>query len=479
MPLIVSIHIFAVVLLALYALQQSVLLILYLKSRRTPSLPQENVASILPSVTIQLPIYNEREMAERVICAALTQDYPRDKLFVQVLDDSTDDTSTFVQRIVSKARERGASIQVIRRAHRNGYKAMALTAGLRKIGTDLVAIFDADFLPAPDFLRRVVIEHRAFDDVRVGFAQTRWGYLNRDKNAITQAQALTLDVHFVIEQQARNRNGLLMNFNGSAGIWRRECIDDAGGWRADTMTEDLDLSYRAQLRGWRGVYLPEVCSPSELPSDMLSYKRQQARWARGTLQTIRKLMPKIARSNFTLKQKIAAWFHLSGYFIHPLILTLTITTPVLLLTSLMGEGADIPFWVNVVSAMSLAPMLSMFLASLARGRSFGRFAQELPAALMLGVGTSLSTTLSMLRGLLSQEIGEWTPTPKSNVLQPSRRFANDWTMWIEFGLATYAVCAMIWIWQLGHWLAVAPMMLYVWGFGGVWLSQISQQLGNK
>jgi hypothetical protein len=212
---------------------------------------------------------------------------------------------------------------------------------------------------------------------------------------------------------------------------------------------------------------------------MLSYKHQQARWARGTLQTIRKLMPKIARSDFTLAQKIAAWFHLSGYFIHPLILTLTITTPVLLLTSLMGGRADIPFWVNAVSAMSLTPMLSMFMANLARGRSFGRFAQELPAALMLGVGTSLSTTLGMLRGLLSQETGEWTPTPKSNVPQPSRRFANDWTMWIEFGLATYAVCAMIWIWQLGHSLSVAPMLLYAWGFGGVWLSQISQQLGNK
>ncbi|MCS6847715.1 MAG: glycosyltransferase [Anaerolineae bacterium] len=483
MECVITLHALCLILLSAYAFHQGVLLALYLRARtRNPSPAlRRRTCRDAPTVTIQIPLFNERYVAERIIAAAASQDYPRDKLHIQVLDDSTDDTTEIARRAVARARQRGICIELLHRTHRTGYKAGALAAGLAVTKSELIAIFDADFLPAPDFLRRLICERHIFDDPRVGFVQTRWDYLNRDASLLTRAQAMTLDVHFMIEQPVRSSNGLLMNFNGSGGIWRHACIEDAGGWQHDTLTEDLDLSYRAELRGWRGVYLADESAPSELPNDVLAYKRQQARWARGTLQTVRKLLPHIASASLPLHCKLAAWMHLTGYFIHPLILLMSVTAPLLVLHSLLGtqRGVDIglPMWVNAVSLLSFAPIASMFAAHAARGRPVVEFLRDLPATLMLGIGVSFSNTVAMLKALCERQTGDFARTPKLhwNVLHTTPTaylMRPDWTMWIELGLALYIAGMTLPILRLGYWPSVVPMLLYILGFGGVWLNQM-------
>jgi len=480
MEVIVVLHATCLILLSAYAFHQAVLLLLYRGARqsRPRGTAQAPSPDRLPTVTIQIPLFNERYFAERVIAAAAAQAYPRDSLHIQVLDDSTDDTAEIARRAVARARGCGVCIEWIHRSNRTGYKAGALAAGLARARGELIAIFDADFLPAPDFLRRLICERRVFDDPRVGFVQTRWDYLNRDASALTRAQAMTLDVHFIVEQTVRSHRGLLMNFNGSGGIWRRACIEDAGGWQDDTLTEDLDLSYRAGLRGWRGVYLADEAVPGELPDDVLAYKRQQARWARGTLQTVCKLMPEIAAASLPFHHKLAAWMHLTGYFIHPLILTMSVTTPLLILDSLAAGGqlTGLPVWVNAISGLTLAPIASMLAAHAARRRPILHFLRDLPASLMLGIGVSFSNTVAMLRALVEREVGEFVRTPKLHrdalgITPRAYLLRPDWTMWIELGLALYVAGIAIAMLRLGHWLSVAPMLIYVLGFGGVWLSQ--------
>ncbi len=260
------------------------LLFLYFRNRNDTK-PKKGVDSradrTLPKVTIQIPIFNERCVVERVIDAASALEYPHDLLQIQILDDSTDETHSIALRSAKALQSRGIDIEVIHRAERTGYKAGALAHGLETASGDFIAVFDADFVPPPHFLRRLIVERNDFEDPSIGFVQTRWGYLNREEGILTRAQALLLDKHFFVEQPARCHSGLLFNFNGSGGIWRKSCIIDAGGWQHDTLTEDLDLSYRAELKGWRGLYLDSEMSPSELPADMSAFKKQQRRWATG------------------------------------------------------------------------------------------------------------------------------------------------------------------------------------------------------
>ena len=334
---------------------------------------------------------------------------------------------------------------------------------------ELIAIFDADFIPAPDFLQRVLVECSAFANPRIGFVQTRWDFLNRDENIITRAQALVLDMHFVIEQTARSTAGLPMAFNGSGGLWRRTCIDDAGGWHDDTLTEDLDLSYRAEMRGWCGLYLPNERSPSDLPSDVLAYKRQQARWARGSLQTVRKLTTTLLRSPLQAHQKAAGIMHLTGYFVHPLILLTTLTTPLLLLHPTPTSGVA-----GSIGLLSAAPLLSMAIAAAARRRTPLQFVRDLPPALLLGIGVAFSNTVAMAHALRTHETGEFARTPKSasGTAHPYYRLRPDWTMWAEFSLALYAVGAVALLAWSGTWQLAAPVLFYAAGYGGVWAAQI-------
>src|SRR6266700_7135944 len=303
-------YLFLIVLLSFYGLHRYWILYLYFRYYKwakpvaSPPLPET-----IPMVTVQLPIYNERYVVERLVEAVCRMDYPRDRLEIQVLDDSTDDTSAILRaRIAALCRE-GFLIEHLRRTNRTGYKAGALATGLARARGEFLAIFDADFVPPVDFLKKT-LPH--FHDPAIGMVQTRWGHLNENYSLLTWIQSIFLDGHFLIEHTARNRSGAFFNFNGTAGIWRREAITSSGGWQHDTLTEDLDLSYRAQMNGWRFMYLPEVVCPAELPVDINAFKTQQNRWTMGAIQTAKKMLPTIWRAPLSLKVKIEATFHLTA-----------------------------------------------------------------------------------------------------------------------------------------------------------------------
>ena len=277
--------------------------------------------SELPTVTVQLPLYNEATVVRRLLDAAGALDYPSDRLELQVLDDSTDETEGIARAAVEELRERGINAVYLRRPDRHGYKAGALDFGLQQASGELVAIFDADFVPQSSFLKEIVGH---FSDPRIGMVQTRWEHMNRDHSLLTSIQALMLDGHHMVENRARFGAGNMFNFSGTGGMWRRQAIQDAGGWEHDTLTEDLDLSYRAQLAGWRFVYRGDVLTPAELPEDMSSFRAQQYRWAKGTVQTARKLLMRVAKSELTLAQRIEACFHMLPHMAYPMMVLLTL-----------------------------------------------------------------------------------------------------------------------------------------------------------
>lgn len=398
--------------------------------------------SAWPSVTTQIPIYNEIAVAERVIRAVAAMDYPQHS--IQVLDDSTDDTREIVDAVAGELRRQGFSIEVIRRTDRKGYKAGALAEGLARCESEFIAIFDADFLPPPDFLRRTVPVLAARPDA--GWVQARWGHLNEADTLLTRAQSVGIDGHFAIDQIARaGTPGLFMNFNGTAGVWRKSAIADAGGWTADTLTEDLDLSYRAQLRGWQGVYLPDLVVPGELPADATAFKSQQFRWAKGSVQTAIKVIPGLFRSNAPLMAKVQGWFHLTHYAIHPFILLfalLTVPLAWLLPPGWRGWG-----WANVlVVGLSLAPSIFYAVGQSLLYKDWPRRLLRLPSLILAGIGMSLSNSLAVAEAV----VGKTSPfvrTPKQGHSQRRRYRAEvavpslgEWTAGVACaGIFLFAV----------------------------------------
>ena len=486
--ILLAVNIGAALMVALCALHQGALLFLFLRARRRPGIsPAQSPADgDLPCVTVQVPLYNERFVAQRLIAALSALDYPGDRLQIQILDDSTDDTTHIVRAAVDVAVAAGTPIELIHRDHRAGFKGGALANGLRAARGEFIAVFDADFAPRADFLRRLCAPCGPFSDPAVGFAQTRWGYLNRDASLLMRAQALLLDMHFGVDQPARSAWRLPMNFNGSAGVWRRACIDDAGGWEFDTLTEDLDLSYRAQLRGWRGVYLLDVVAPGELPETVISFKRQQARWARGTVQCLRKLGTRLLRSSLSPARKAAGLMHLSGYMTYPLLLLLALSSPLLAIET-CGERA-IPGWMSLISLAGLLPMASLFIAHRQQGRSARMFARDLPVAIMLGIGLAWSNTIAMFAGLASRGSGMFARTPKAipraandaaGAHADGYTEAPDWTVAAEFCMALYVLGVCMVLARLGEWLAVFPLLLYGLSFAGVALSQFAPMAWRK
>src|SRR4051812_35268255 len=321
--LILVLYFFVLSILAIYGWHRYYLVHLYMKNRDKAPAPAPPMLPLdkLPRVTIQLPIYNEMYVADRLIDAVCEMDYPRELLEIQVLDDSTDETREIAELAVRRHASRGFDIRYLHRVDRTGYKAGALEAGLRVAKSNYIAIFDADFIPPQDFLLKT-LPH--FENPKVGMVQARWGHINQDYSLLTKIQSILLDAHFVLEHGARNRSGCFFNFNGTAGVWRREAIGSAGGWQHDTLTEDLDLSYRAQLLGWKFVFLPDLVAPAEVPVEMNSFKSQQHRWAKGSIQTCIKLLPRILRSKQPLGVKAEAFFHLSANFNYLLMSLLSI-----------------------------------------------------------------------------------------------------------------------------------------------------------
>jgi cellulose synthase/poly-beta-1,6-N-acetylglucosamine synthase-like glycosyltransferase len=451
--------------LALYGLHNLITTIIYLsmkpsKRHRTETHPLQE----WPPVTVQLPTFNEKYTIDRLLRAVTRLDYPADRLQIQVLDDSTDDTVDLLSKLVEKYKARGVNIELVHRVDRKGYKAGALQDGLRTATGELIAIFDADFVPKPDWLKRTV---PAFQNPQLGCLQTRWGHTNQQYNSLTQAEALGIDGHFIIEQTVRSKNGFFLNFNGTAGLWRRACIEDAGGWQWDTLTEDLDLSYRAQMRGWKFDYLPDVVVPAELPPQVEAYKKQQFRWAKGSFQVVRKVLPSVLRADLPLTVRFMAILHLTGYFVHPLMLSvLLLTLPV----GLLVPGAFNVFPISLIAG--LGPPLLYLTATATQHRSILRRMSSFPLLVIVGFGLSLSTTVAVLEGLFSKG-GAFIRTPKLNV--SNRRHKKQKIdrayvaplssmVWIEIALGLYALVTGIVLAPYIGWGVLPWMIIYMLGF---------------
>lgn len=426
-------------------------------------------------VTVQLPLYNEPRVAERLLLAVGDLDYPLDRLEIQVLDDSTDDTGDRIAAAASLLRQRGLVVEHLRRADRVGFKAGALAAGLRRACGELLCIFDADFVPPADFLRRTVPH---FADTGVGLVQARWGHLNRQVSLLTRVQALLLDAHFAVEQAGRFGTGRLFNFNGTAGVWRRAAIDAAGGWEQDTLTEDLDLSYRAQLAGWRFLYVDAPEAPAELPLSVAALKGQQHRWTKGAVQTARKLLLRLWRSRLSLGQKIEATFHLTANFAYPAIACISVlAVPTMMLRH--QDDYALATAVDVGVLLLATGSVAVFFAAgqLATGRSALAAVLRLPALMALGIGMSVNNTRAALEGLAGGR-GEFVRTPKtastgqcSEAPVAARRPAS-WQVAVELALAAYFAGALVVVWKLGLWTFLPFVLLFLVGYAWVGIGSL-------
>ena len=404
-------YFFVLIILAIYGWHRYYLVYLYMRNRDKEPKPGPALDP-LPVVTIQLPLYNEMYVADRLIAAVCAMDYPRDRLEIQVLDDSTDETRGIVDLAVRRHAAEGIDIKYYHRQDRTGYKAGALEAGLAVARGEFVAIFDADFIPTADFLTRLMPH---FADPQIGMVQARWGHINQDYSLLTKIQSILLDGHFVLEHGGRNRSGRFFNFNGTAGVWRRAAIADAGGWQHDTLTEDLDLSYRAQLKGWRFVFVSDLIAPAEVPVEMNAFKSQQHRWAKGSIQTCRKLLPQILRADVPLGVKTEAFFHLTANFNYPLMVILSVLMfPAMVIRYNMGWYEmlliDVPlFFAATFSVCNFYMVCQREIHSDWRARI-----KYLPFLMSIGIGLSINNTRAVFEALFNKQ-SEFTRTPKYRI----------------------------------------------------------------
>jgi len=418
---ILGLYFLTLVVLAVFGLHRYIMVFLYYRNRHNRAKPAPLPAS-LPRVTVQLPLYNEMYVVDRLVDSVCRIRYPKELLEIQVLDDSVDETQEIARAAVDRWREDGFDIHYIHRGDRRGYKAGALDFGLRQAKGSFVLIFDADFVAPPDILEKA-LGH--FDDSNVGMVQVRWGHINRDYSLLTQVQSVLLDGHFILEHGGRNRSGRFFNFNGTAGIWRRDAISDAGGWQHDTLTEDLDLSYRAQMKGWRFVFLQDVVSPAEIPVEMNAFKSQQHRWAKGSIQTCKKLLPKILASDLPLSIKVESTFHLTANFAYPLMILLSILMfPAMIIRYNMGWYemliVDVPLFIG--ATMSVCSFYLMSQREIFRDEWRARL-KYLPAVLSVGIGLSVNNAKAVIEALLGMQ-SEFTRTPKYRV----ERAGDDWRL---------------------------------------------------
>ena len=447
-------YVLVLAVVCVYGLHRYQLVHLYYKYRQNVPKLRASFRE-LPRVTIQLPMYNEKAVARRLIDATCRIDYPRDRLEIQVLDDSTDETVPIAREAAERWRARGVDVRYIHREERTGFKAGALAEGLRSATGEFVLIFDADFIPPPQILAETI---HYFTDPRVGMVQARWEHLNRDQSLLTRTQAILLDGHFVIEHAARNRSGRFMSFNGTAGLWRRCCIADAGGWQHDTLTEDLDLSYRAQMKGWKFVFLPDLTSPAELPPDMEGFKQQQYRWAKGGAQTARKLLPTILRSKLPKRIKLEAFFHLTSCTVYcfMVLLTLMLYPIVYLKVHMYEEGWGRYLFDASVLVIATCSAGTFYVCSQrALFRTWADSVKYIPFLMSLGIGISLSNARAVLSGLFGKP-GEFVRTAKFGVVDKSDKWKRDVRKmrqahrklriqpYLEFGLGFYLfVCLLL------------------------------------
>lgn len=458
--------------LAMYGLHRYWLVYDYfLYSKNVPPPPPPVIQ--WPRVTVQLPIFNERYVIERLAEAVSRFDYPRELLDVQVLDDSTDETQEVARACVERHAAQGMPIEYIHRTNREGYKAGALENGLETAKGEFVAIFDADFIPEPDFLRRTIPYFLSPDaGDKIGMVQTRWTYLNRDYSLLTNVETILLDGHFVVEHGARSRRGTFFNFNGTAGVWRRKAIDEAGGWQHDTLTEDTDLSYRAQLKGWKFLYLPQIECASELPVDMNGFKSQQARWAKGLMQTAMKILPKVFLSPAPGRVKAEAFFHLTANLSYPLMVVLsTMLLPVMIVRFQQGWFQmlliDLPLFLASTCSIS-----SFYLVSQRelRPKTWWRTFLYLPFVMATGIGISVRNAQAVIEALIGKK-SEFARTPKFKIEGKKGTFAKKsyknkvgWMPYAEVLLGLYFALTVVYAIMNENYATVPFLLLFVWGY---------------
>ena len=421
--------------IVLFGLSQAWLALNYQRSKdkKLAAVPTPVWQGELPTVLMQLPIYNERYVVERLLRAAAKLDYPRDKLTIQLLDDSTDETTEIASRVIAELAKTGVNIQHIRRVDRSGYKAGALQAGLALDKSEFIAIFDADFIPQPDFIKRIIVY---FSNSKVGMVQTRWDHLNANYSTLTKILSFGIDAHFSMEQGGRQASESFINFNGTAGMWRRETIDTAGGWSSDCLTEDLDLSFRSQLMGWKFLFVESISTPSELPVEMSAIRSQQFRWTKGAAEVGRKILPVLWSSNEPFPRKVVGTFHMLNSLIFPSVFVFSLLTACY--PFLLGQRAELAFM--PVGIMLLLGTVSIVFAY-ATAQTHGHFdhrSNNFPHAvyssfmfMFLTSGLGLHNTIAVIQGLLGRK-SAFVRTPKLNILADDHKVTTNRAYTLKF-----------------------------------------------
>jgi cellulose synthase/poly-beta-1,6-N-acetylglucosamine synthase-like glycosyltransferase len=481
--LILVAYFFVLSILGLYGWHRYYLVYQYMKHKdRVPGPPPPVAEDAWPVVTIQLPIYNEMYVVDRLIDAVMAIDYPKDKLEIQVLDDSTDETRDIAELAVRRQAARGFDITYLHRTDRTGYKAGALDAGLKVARGEFIAIFDADFVPSTDFLRRTI---GYFADPRIALVQARWGHLNAGYSLLTRVQAVMLDGHFVLEHGGRNRSGCFFNFNGTAGVWRRTAIGDAGGWQHDTLTEDLDLSYRAQIRGWQFLFLPDLVAPAELPVEMNAFKSQQHRWAKGSIQTCRKVLPYLLQADLPLKVKAEAFFHLTANFNYLLMVALSILMfPAMVYRYTMGWTEMLLIDVPLFAAATFS-VINFYLVSQREIYPDWRTkVKYLPVVMAVGIGLAVNNSRAVIEALMGDP-GEFTRTPKYGIEQAQDEWhhkkyhqAMPIQPFIEVALGLYFTATVLYAVAHDIYGTLPFLILFQFGFLYTGLMSLFQQVGG-
>ena len=456
--------------LAFYGMHRYQLVWLYYRHKKKATKEPPFRFEQLPRVTIQLPIFNEQFVIDRLIEACSQLDYPRELLEIQLLDDSTDETQEVARAICERYAADGLPIVYIHRTNRHGFKAGALDEGLKVAKGDFVAIFDADFVPPPEWLMQV-IHH--FAEPEIGMVQTRWTHLNRDYSFLTQVEAILLDGHFVLEHGGRSRSGVFFNFNGTAGMWRRNVIDEAGGWQHDTLTEDTDLSYRAQLVGWKFKYLQHVTCPAELPIEMTAFKTQQARWAKGLIQTSKKVLPHVFKSDVDFHTKIEAWYHLTSNISYPLMIVLSVLLmPAMIIRFYQGwfQMLLIDFPLFMASTFSISSFYLVSQKELFPGRWYKTFFY-LPFLMSLGIGLTITNTKAVMEAIFGIQ-SAFKRTPKYRVQKKGEKStaAKKYRKrlgivpWIELAIGCYFFMTIWYAWVNANYFTIPFLLLFVIGY---------------
>ena len=480
--LILGSYFFVLVILAVYGWHRYYLVYSYTKNKDRVPGPPPAWDGPLPEVTVQLPLYNEMYVVDRLLQATARIDYPRDLLEIQVLDDSTDETTGVARAAVNRLVAQGFDVKYLHRTNRAGFKAGALDAGLKTARGRFVAIFDADFIPTADFLQKTI---PYFQDPKVGLVQARWGHVNADYSLLTKAQAILLDGHFVLEHGGRNRAGHFFNFNGTAGVWRREVIPAAGGWQHDTLTEDLDLSYRAQLLGWKFLFLPDLVAPAEVPVEMNAFKSQQHRWAKGSIQVCLKLLPRILQSDQPFGVKAEAFFHLTANFNYLLMSLLSILMfPSMVIRYNMGWYEMLLIDVPLFFAATFSVANFYIVSQREIHRDWKSRLRYIPFLMALGIGLAVNNTRAVIEALVGHE-SAFARTPKYGIERGSDQWAGKKYQQaviiqplVEIALGLYFTMTVFYALANGIYGTLPFLVLFQVGFLYTGLLSVLQQFGG-